>query len=172
MKIKENRIRELIREEVERASNSPNFNRLGRWDHWQDFTSLYNINYRKFHNEDGFERVEYNEPSNIVLIRPLPGTFSKNQPVALFGVKSARGIHKDMRELNSTDFGVKPVTLKDEEYDKFHQNTYEAVREVNPIYLLNFGLMDPTMDLEDEDQDEFNRRKTNSRVISYNSRGS
>lgn len=169
MKLTKNKLQNLIKEELQRT---PNFNRLGRFDHWQDYTDLYNMNYRKYHNKEGFNEVRYNEPSNIVLIDPKEGTFSENTQVALFGVKRAQGIHEDMRHIDSTAFGVKPVKLSESEWNLFMENTYKGIQETNPTYLMNFGMMDPTMDMSQMDKDEFNRRKTNSRTLSYNASGS
>lgn len=169
MELTTNKLKSLIREEMQRV---PNFQRMGRFDHWQDYTDLYNMNYRKFHEGNGFKEVQYNEPSNIVLMRPEEGTFSKDTPVALFGVKKAQGIYEDMRHIDSTSYGIKPVKLSEDEWNLFMENTYKAIQETNPIYLMNFGMMDPTMDLDPQDQDEFNRRKTLSRTLSYNASGS
>lgn len=169
MTLNRKKLRGLIKEELQRT---PGFNRMGRFDHWQDYTDLYNMNYRKYHDGNGFDEVQYNEPSNIVLMRPKEGTFSEDTPVALFGVKRARGIYEDMRHINSTAYGVKPVKLSEEEWSMFMENTYKAIQETNPIYLMNFGMMDPTMELDDMDKDEFNRRKTLSRTHSYNASGS
>lgn len=170
MKLTENKLRKIIKEELHRT---PNFNRLGRWDHWQEYTDMYNISYRRFHNENGFEEVYYNEPSNIVLMKPLEGTFSQKKPVAMFGVKRARGIYEDLRHIDSTGYGIKPVVLDEAQWKLFHENTFKAVREVNPNYLMNFGLMDYTAQLDDRmDQDEFNFKKMLSRNLSYNASGS
>jgi len=168
MEVNRKKLRGLIKEELDRT---PNFNRMGRFDHWQDYTDLYNMNYRKFHGEEGFKEVYYNEPSNIVLAKPREGTFSKDTPVALFGVRRAQGIYEDMRHINSTAFGVKPVKLSEEDWNLFMENTFKGIQETNPIYLMNFGMMDPTMDLDPQDQNEFNRRKTLSRTLSYNAAG-
>lgn len=184
MKLTEQRLKEIIQEEIteyygdgnntrsridEDLQRTPNFNRLGRWDHWQDYTDLYNISYRRFHGEEGFNEVKYNEPSNIVLMKPKEGTFKDQVPVAMFGVKRARGLHEDLRHVDSTGYGIKPVRLDDDQYERFLENTYKAVREVNPTYLMNFGLMDPSMELEGEDQTEFTFRKMYPAILSYNS---
>lgn len=151
MRLTRKKLRQLIKEEVSMVYKD----QLNRWSVYHDYTDLWNTYYRRAHGKDGFDLVEYNEPANILLIKPKEGTFSKQTPVAMFGVKHARtGYGTVNHNINRKMFGVGPKTLSEAQYDQLKSSPVETLKEVNPLYLKNFGLEDPTIEYGSDDKME------------------
>lgn len=110
---------------------------------WLDLTDLYNTTYRTHHMEEGFNRVMYNEPLNIMLMWPKDDAEGfehiEEDAIAQFGLKTARGYKKDYRFLDQSIPGAGRVALSEEEADELLQDPFESLREVRPSYTRNMG---------------------------------
>lgn len=110
---------------------------------WLDLTDLYNTTYKTHHLEEGFNKVMYNEPLNIMVMWPKDDTegFSHidEECVAQFGLKTARGYRKDYRFLDQSIPGAGKVALSEEQADQLVSDTFNSLREVRPMYTRNVG---------------------------------
>lgn len=110
---------------------------------WLDLTDLYNATYRTFYREDGFKKVKYNEPLNILVMWPEDGAEAYEQvdysPVAAFGLKAARGFGKDYRFLDKSIPGAGKVAIDPSTAEEMMTEPYEQIQEIRPAYTRNLG---------------------------------
>jgi len=110
---------------------------------WMDLTKLYNTTYRTHYEEDGFDKVMYSEPLNLMVAWPKEEAegFSHidEDCVATFGLKAARGFKKDYRFLDMSIPGAGKVAVSEEDADQIVESPFEILREVRPTYTRNFG---------------------------------
>ena len=110
---------------------------------WLDLTDLYNTTYKTHHMEEGFNKVMYNEPLNIMVMWPKDGAEDfehiEEDCVAQFGLKTARGYRKDYRFLDQSIPGAGKVAMSEEDADRLVQEPFESLREVRPTYTRNLG---------------------------------
>lgn len=110
---------------------------------WMDLTELYNTTYRTHYEEDGFDKVMYSEPLNLMVAWPKEKAeaFSHidEDCVATFGLKAARGFKKDYRLLDMSIPGAGKVAVSEEDADRIVESPFESLREVRPAYTRNFG---------------------------------
>lgn len=110
---------------------------------WMDLTELYNTTYRTHYEEDGFDKVMYSEPLNLMVAWPKEEAegFSHidEDCVATFGLKAARGFKKDYRFLDMSIPGAGKVAVSEDDADRIVESPFESLREVRPTYTRNFG---------------------------------
>lgn len=110
---------------------------------WMDLTELYNTTYRTHYEEDGFDKVMYSEPLNLMVAWPKEEAegFSHidEDCVATFGLKAARGFKKDYRFLDMSIPGAGKVAVSEENANQIVESPFESLREVRPAYTRNFG---------------------------------
>ena len=110
---------------------------------WMDLTELYNTTYRTHYEKDGFDKVMYSEPLNLMVAWPKEEAegFSHidEDCVATFGLKAARGFKKDYRFLDMSIPGAGKVAISEEDADQIVESPFEILREVRPTYTRNFG---------------------------------
>jgi hypothetical protein len=110
---------------------------------WKEYTDLYNTTYRTIYEEDGFERVMYNEPLNMMVMWPLEEAeaFSHidEDCVVQLGLKTARGFAKDYRFLDQSIPGAGKIALSEADAEELIEDPFNAIREVRPQYSTNLG---------------------------------
>lgn len=110
---------------------------------WLDLTDLYNSTYKTHHMNEGFDRVMYNEPLNIMVMWPKDDAEAfdhiEEDCVAQFGLKTARGYRKDYRFLDQSIPGAGKVAMSEEQAEKLVEEPFESLREVRPTYTRNLG---------------------------------
>jgi hypothetical protein len=111
---------------------------------WQEITDLYNTTYRTHHEEDGFDRVMYNEAINAMVMFPKEDAeaFSKieeGEAVLQLGLKAARGFKKDYRFLDQSIPGAGKYAISEEDAERLIDEPFEILREIQPEYTRNFG---------------------------------
>lgn len=141
---------------------------------WMDLTELYNTTYRTHYEEDGFDKVLYNEPLNIMVTWPKEEAEAFNQIdedcVATFGLKTARGFKKDYRFTDMSIPGAGRVAMSEEQANGIIEDPFDSLREVRPSYTRNLGetpieRIDES-EKEDEKEEEENIRLAIQRKMS------
>jgi hypothetical protein len=101
------------------------------------------------HQEDAFEEVHYSEPMNVLVAVPLEES-EFDGPYAIFGLKAARGYHKDYRFIDKGIEGAGSYYINEEEVDMLLQNPKKAIRELNQEYFGRIGMHPKSRERLDE----------------------
>jgi len=142
---------------------------------WMDLTELYNTTYRTHYEEDGFDKVLYNEPLNIMVTWPKDDAEAFSQIdedcVATFGLKTARGFKKDYRFTDMSIPGAGRVAMSEEQANGIVEDPFDSLREVRPAYTRNLGetpieRIDESEEKDEEEDEEQNIRLAIQRKMS------
>lgn len=115
---------------------------------WKELTELYNTTYRSFHENEVFEEVLYNEPLNVLVMTLKEGLEEGDKKdfehvdtncVVQLGLKTARGYGKDYRFLDMSIPGAGKIAVSREDGERIVEEPFEALREIRPEFMRNFG---------------------------------